>query len=177
MKLFIAIELSKAMRKEIFSLLKELKIRSTGGRFVSEDNLHITLHYIGESNDLSGAVDAMQKAAQGIRPFILRADGYDFFDKKGYKTSFLKVAGQLSELEILHETLESALSDNGFSREYKKFVPHITLGRNVEHDEITSFELNNTAIKSEICVQHITLFESCKENGKIIYNPLHREKF
>ena len=80
MKLFIAIELPKPMKKEISSALKELKIKSTGGRFVAEDNLHITLHYIGESSDLSGAVSAMRQASQGIRPFILRPESYDFFE-------------------------------------------------------------------------------------------------
>lgn len=177
MKLFIAIELPKPMKKEISSALKELKIKSTGGRFVAENNLHITLHYIGESSDLSGAVSAMRQASQGIRPFILRPESYDFFEKSGHKTSFVTVGGQLSELEILHETLEAALCDNGFSRDYKRFVPHITLGRNVWHDEMTSMEMRNFVFRTEMSVQGITLFESCKENGKTLYLPLHREKF
>ncbi len=177
MKLFIAIELPKSMKREISGAIKELKIKSTGGRFVNEENLHITLHYIGESSDLAGAVEAIKKAAQGIRPFILRPSKYDFFDKSGRKTSFIAVEGQISELTILHESLECALADNGFSREYKRFIPHITLGRNVEHDELTMIEMRDIKFRTEMSVQGITLFESAKENGRTVYLPLHREKF
>lgn len=56
MRLFIAVELPKAVRNEVGAALKELKMLSSGGRFVQENNLHITLHFIGESNDLAGAV-------------------------------------------------------------------------------------------------------------------------
>ena len=52
MRLFIAVELPKAVRNEVGAALKELKMLSSGGRFVQENNLHITLHFIGESNDL-----------------------------------------------------------------------------------------------------------------------------
>ena len=66
MRLFIAIELPKPMKREISLAAKELRIKSTGGKFVNEDDLHITLHFIGESSDLVGAVNAMKKASQGI---------------------------------------------------------------------------------------------------------------
>lgn len=177
MRLFIAIELPKVMRTELSSTLKELKLRSSGGRFVNEDNMHITLHFIGESNDLNGAVKAMKSAAQGIRCFTLKPSGYNFFDKSGKKTSFISVEGDLRELEILHESLESALADNGFSRDYKRFTPHITLGRNIEHDELVSAEMRDIKFKTETIVSGITLFESIKEKGRMVYNPLHREKF
>ena len=76
MRLFIAVELPKAVRNEVGAALKELKMLSSGGRFVQENNLHITLHFIGESNDLAGAVKAMQSAVRGIRPFELRPAGF-----------------------------------------------------------------------------------------------------
>lgn len=76
MRLFIAVELPKAVRNEVGAALKELKMLSSGGRFVQENNLHITLHFIGESNDLAGAVKAMQSAVRGIRPFELHPAGF-----------------------------------------------------------------------------------------------------
>ncbi|MCH5279001.1 MAG: RNA 2',3'-cyclic phosphodiesterase [Christensenellaceae bacterium] len=177
MRLFIAIELNKAMRSEISRALKELKIRSSGGRFVHEDNLHITLHFIGESVDLNGAVQAMKASVRGIRPFELFPDQYGYFERNGSKTSFISVGGQLTELDILHESLESALADNGFSREYKRFVPHITLGRSVEHDELVGEEMKQIQFSTSIIVPGITLFESTRERGRMVYTPLHREKF
>lgn len=176
MRLFIGIELPKKMRSELSGALKELKIRSSGGRYVPEDNMHITLHFIGESNDLNGAAESMRQAVRGIHPFELHPVCYDFFEKGVKKTSFVSVGGNLKELGILHEALEIALSDNGFSREYKKFVPHITLGRAVEHDEITGAEMKGFEFTSSMTVSEIVLYESRRENGKLCYIPLHREK-
>lgn len=177
MRLFIAIELPKVMRSELSSALRELKSKSSGGRFVPENNMHITLHFIGESDDLVGAVDSIKAACCGIRPFELHPEKYGCFDKGGRKTSFISVGGKLDELNVLREMLESALADNGFSRDYHRFVPHITLGRNVEHDELVTAEMEQLSFKTSMTVFGITLFESTRDKGRMIYTPLHREKF
>lgn len=176
MRLFIAIELPKAVRRELFGALRELRSRSSGGRFTAEDNMHVTLHFIGESDDLVGAVNAIRSACAGIRPFTLRPEGYDFFEKGEKKTSFITVGGETEELCMLREKLESALADNGFNRDYQRFIPHITLGRNVEHDELVSAEMRDISFKTSFTVQSVTLFESIREKGRMVYNPLHREK-
>ena len=84
---------------------------------------------------------------------------------------------ELDELDRLYESLQSALYDNGFSRERKRFRPHITLGRNVEHDELVTEELKRLSPNASMTVQGITLFESARQEGKVVYNPLHRERF
>lgn len=176
MRLFIAIELPKTVRSELSKALRELRSRSSGGRFSSEDNLHITLHFIGESDDLVGAVNAIRTACAGIRPFTLKPDSYDFLEKGERKTSFITVGGETEELSILREKLESALADNGFNRDYHRFIPHITLGRNVEHDELVAMEMREMAFRQSFTVSCVTLFESVREKGRMVYNPLHREK-
>ena len=149
MRLFIAIELPRSFKQELARVQKEVKQMSCGGRFVPQENFHITLH-LGK---------------------------YDCFDKNGSKTSFLHVKGELDELDRLYESLQSALYDNGFSRERKRFRPHITLGRNVEHDELVTEELKRLSPNASMTVQGITLFESARQEGKVVYNPLHRERF
>ena len=177
MRLFIAIELPRSFKQELARVQKEVKQVSCGGRFVPQEHFHITLHFIGESNDLAGAVDAMHEAVRGIRTFTLHLGKYDCFDKNGSKTSFLAVKGELDELERLYESLQCALYDNGFSRERKRFRPHITLGRNVEHDELVTGELQQLAPNASMTVQAITLFESVRQEGKVVYRALHRERF
>ena len=138
---FVAIELPGQMRAELARIQSALKQLSCGGRFVPARNMHLTLHFIGETSDLHGAVSAVQKSVRGIRPFELHLGRYNCFQKGGSRTSIVEVKGGLSELNALYESLQYAMSDNGFPRERKGYVPHITLGRNVSHDDLVEAEV------------------------------------
>ena len=177
MRLFIAIGLPKSFQTEVGRIQKELKQVSCGGSFVPAGNFHITLHFIGESQDMVGAVKAMHEAVRGIRTFTLHLGKYGSFDKGKNRTSVLLVQGELEELNALYESLQSALYEQGFSRERKRFSPHITLGRNVEHDALAGAELERLSPNASVTVQAITLFESTREKGRMIYTPIHTEKF
>ena len=180
MRLFIAIELTNEMRKELALVSGALKERSSGGRFVPIENMHVTLRFIGESEDLAEIASAMHEACRGIRPFKLFLGEYGFFERTvsgSHRVSLVTVKGDLDELGVLRETLESALADRGFPGERKRFLPHITLGRNVEHDELTSGELSAIPLSSGMTVTGMTLFESTRVNGRMVYSPLHRERF
>ena len=180
MRLFIAIEISNEMRRELAAMSKTLKGVSTGGRFVPAENMHITLRFIGESEDLAGAVSAMREACRDIRPFTLKLGRYGFFEKTAsgnHRVALVTVEGELNELNVLHESLEAALADCGFPRDHKRYSPHITLGRSVEHDELAAGELQAIPLSAEAAVTGITLFESARVNGRMVYTPLHRERF
>ena len=55
MRLFIAIQLSDEMKKSVISTMHELKKAGVKGSYVPSQNLHVTLAFIGETED-SGAV-------------------------------------------------------------------------------------------------------------------------
>ncbi len=178
MRLFIAIELPASFKGEVARIQKEVKQLSTGGRFVPTENFHVTLHFIGDSQDLVGATDAMAEAVRGIRPFELHLGKYMSLEKGSRGcTAVLRVLGEIEELRAMYESLESALSDRGFSRERKQFTPHITLGRSVELDDMTAAELERLSPNASMQVRSITLFESRREGSRMVYTPLHRERF
>lgn len=178
MRLFIAIELPASFKNEVARIQKEVKQLSSGGRFVPKENFHITLHFIGESQNLVGAAEAMAEAVRGIRSFELHLGKYSALEKGSRgSTSVLKVLGDMEELRAMYESLESALSDRGFSRERKQFTPHITLGRSVELDDISAGELERLSPNASMQVRGISLFESVREGSRMVYTPLHRERF
>jgi len=177
MRLFIAIELPRSFKSEVKRMQKALMEQAEAGRFVPEDSFHITLHFIGESEDLLGAAKAMREAVRGIHPFTLHLGRYDSFERKDSRTSILQVLGDYKELNALHESLESALEEEGFLRDHKRYVPHITLGRNVIHDLSAEESLRQMPVNASMQVQGIVLFESTRVGGKMVYTPLHREKF
>ena len=178
MRLFIAIELSPAVRRELTGMLKAVRERSCGGRFVPPESLHVTMRFLGDTDDLAGAVEAMRRAVRGIRPFALAPEKYGFIDGRegGRRTAVVFMRGD-DEILVLRETLEAALADRGFIADRKRFRPHVTMGRSVEQDEIAAAELMQTCFASSMTVTGITLFESTREKGRPVYLPLHREEF
>ena len=179
MRLFIAIELPKSVKREAGRMLSELKNRASDGRFVPIENMHITLSFLGETDNLRGAVSAMQKAVEGIRSFSLSLGKYDSFRMEGGAgTSHITVKGNSDELDALYFALTAALRDEGFKTQGKRFTPHITLGRSVTHDEKTREELINIQppLNASMSVQSIVLFESTRRGGEMVYTPIHRER-
>lgn len=177
MRLFIAIELPKSFCKEILSLQESLRQQSRSGRFVPGSNFHITLHFIGESTDLTGAVEAMEQAGRGIRPFGLHLGRFSTFPRKDGHTAFLPVLGELAELNALYESLQSALAERGFPREQKRFTPHITLGRSVDLLDGALKRLGALSPNASMQAQGIALFESERRGDRMVYSVLHRTRF
>lgn len=178
MRLFIGIEIPNNVRKEAARMQDELKGLSIEGRFVPVKNMHITLCFLGESDDLAGAASAMKKAVEGIRPFSLHLGDYSCFEHSSEaKTAHISVKGQLSELNTLYKALNSALNDEGFKTSKKKYTPHITLGRSVVHDELTYDSLLNInpPLNASMSVNSIVLFESVRRGNEVFYIPLHKE--
>ena len=178
MRLFIAIELPKNVKKEAERLQNELKRLSLDGRFVPVNNMHITLSFLGESDDLTGAVAAMKRAVEGIRPFSLHLGNYSEFTHAGdSSTAHIEVKGQLKELNALYTSLNCALSEEGFKISRKKYSPHITLGRSVVYDELTkaSLENINPPLNASMSVNSIVLFESVRRGKDMVYNQIHKE--
>lgn len=173
MRLFIAIPLPKDVMKSVWNFEETLRETASGGSFVPRGNHHITLRFIGESQKLAELAYAMHEAVRDARPFPLKLGAYGSFTHGGARTSYLGVDGELSELHRIHQMLESALWEQGFNGGKGRLVPHITLGRGVEHGDISQLRTPNTPF----VVRSIVLYESTNERGKMVYTPLHTEKF
>lgn len=180
MRLFIAIELSGEMKKQLSVISRALRERATGGKFVSPENMHITLHYIGESEDVTGIASAMRAVSKGRKPFSVSLGGYGFFEKTAsgnQRVSLVTVGGDTEALGELRKDILAALTELGYPGDGKPFMPHITLGRNVGMDELALFELEGMKLDLTQTVSGITLFESTRRDGKLVYIPLLREVF
>lgn len=179
MRLFIAIDMPGSMLKEISRVQEELIRLSESGRFVPIQNMHVTLSFLGETDNLVGAVKAMERAVMGMRVFNLNLGEYSFFDRYGSKTSYIQVKGDMHELNALHESLVAALLDEGFCVDRKRYTPHITLGRNVMHDLSVAHAINTISPRpnATMSVREIVLFESVRTARGMVYTPLHKAEF
>lgn len=171
MRLFIAIPLPPDITRALSAARVALEAHGATGRFVPRENYHITLHFLGDTDELKDITDAMQQAVRDIRPFVLRLKEYGSFKADGSHTGFVSVSCDSDELNRLYESLESALWERGFSKNRGRLTPHVTLGRKIEGDEDFVLPKQTAAFSANMVV----LYESRNERGQMQYAPLHRE--
>lgn len=182
MRLFIAIPLPPDTHRALAAMQQRLRTCAEGGRYVPQQNFHITLHFIGEHADLQGAAAACDEAVRGIRPFLLRLGGYGSFARGGARTGYAALEGDLDELFRLHETLTAALAERGFplGGAQKRLTPHITLARDLRHEGDTPPDMQDAAAGlgggSAFLADKLVLFESRRTHGGMEYLPLHQAR-
>ena len=69
MRIFIAIQLSEEMKRSITGTLHDLKKAGVRGSFVPSQNLHLTLAFLGEVEDVDAVKAALKTVA--YKPFRL----------------------------------------------------------------------------------------------------------
>jgi 2'-5' RNA ligase len=79
------------------------------------------------------------------------------------------VLGETDKLAALAERLEAALERWGYARETRPFKAHITLARDFQpRGDIGGLP----AGERRFTVDEVILFESRRENGRLVYAPL-----
>ena len=168
MRLFIAIELDPPIRRAAYELALELR-ESVAGCAVREDNMHLTIAFLGEQpgGRLGALRKCMERAAAGS--FRLELGNVGRFRRSGGDIWWLGV--RLSpELRGLQARLCSELRSAGFETEERPFRPHITLLRQAGGDAPRTPDFPPL----EQRVERMTLFESMRERGALVYRPFAR---
>lgn len=164
MRLFIGIK--TGCEGHLTALQDELR-KMGRGRFTHTGNLHITLKFLGElpPGKVSGLCEAIAEA--GGAPFVLEIGGACMFNRSGILAA--DVTAGADALEALAARLETALEQRGYAREKRSFKAHITLARDYEpHGDIGGVPQQRCSFN----VEEVILFESRRENGRLVYVPL-----
>jgi RNA 2',3'-cyclic 3'-phosphodiesterase len=100
--------------------------------WVSPDNLHLTLKFLGgvEPGRLAGIEVALARVAVEARPFDLAVRGLGAFPTPSRpRVLWAGVAAGGEALGALARRVDDALAALGFEREARAYSPHVTLGR------------------------------------------------
>ena len=164
MRLFIGIKTD--CEEHLTALQDELK-KLGRGRFTHPDNLHITLKFLGElpPGKVPGLCEAIAEADG--EPFMLEIGGARMFNRSGILAA--DVTAGADKLAALAARLETALERRGIPREMRPFKAHITLARDYQPNG------DPGGVPQRRCsfgVDEVTLFESRRENGRLVYAPL-----
>lgn len=176
MRVFFAIEFKDEIKNYLDSIQSDLKKYCTKGNFSRKENLHLTLRFIGEVdlNTLDTLKSVLDKVALCNSPFTLKLNNLGSFNKGNRHILWTGIQKEDNSLNLLYDSLQSILSENGFEKETRKYSPHITLCREALIDKDYFEEIKNIKLEPHpIEVNKISLMESTRVDGKLIYRPIH----
>ena len=127
MRLFIAVRLSPEMKTALTKAQRAMYDRGVRGNFTPEENLHLTLAFIGEYPSADAVMDALSGVT--FTPFELALDGVCRFGDLWW-------AGlrESAALTAVVRRVRRALAESGIPFDRKRFAPHITLLRKASRD-------------------------------------------
>ena len=77
MRLFLSIDFSDEIKNILTHAMRQLKRQSSSANFTREENLHLTLAFIGETENCDAAVRAMETIK--MQPFDITVSGFGNF--------------------------------------------------------------------------------------------------
>ncbi len=129
---FVAITLESTISRRAEALIERMKPHAAKARWVEEENLHLTLLFLGDLDDqeVAEACRGAEWAARANQPFHARLAGVSAIpDINRPKSLWLGVREGAEELRRLHSDLVDGLEDLMPRSENKPYVPHLTLAR------------------------------------------------
>jgi RNA 2',3'-cyclic 3'-phosphodiesterase len=124
-RLFVAIDLPGFVKQRLASLCAGVP----HARWARPEQFHITMRFIGEVD--GPTFDDIGTALTEVPffPFELRLAGVgEYGDRRRTRVLWAGVEAS-SELELLHDRIEAAVSRVGLPRERRSFKPHVSLAR------------------------------------------------
>ena len=173
MRVFIALNLPQKTKDNLERSANEFKALSNGGNFISKDNYHLTLHFLGEvaPSDLT----FIQSAMDGVKDFAAPELAVSQFTILRASDVVCAKLRQSKDLTALHDELGDILEQHGFVVEHRAYRPHVSLISK------KSFTLPFSEVTKSVKVYNmpfvaceLTLFESVFEQGGVRYRELYK---
>ncbi len=167
LRLFVAVNLNADMLTSLRRTADCLKAQSAGGVFTKDNNFHITIAFIGETDRIDEAKRAVGETV--FSPFEISLGKIGKFPREGGDIYYASVEGE--GLSALAYETATRLRNEGFAIESRAFTPHITLGRRVSIKSSASIE----AAPSSMTVSRISLMKSerSKTDGELRYEEIY----
>ena len=171
-RLFVAIRPPASVRQ----LLRAAMGGISGARWQSDDQLHLTLRFVGEvDRHRAGDIHA---ALGGVHhpPFDLALNGLGHFDRRGLPDAVWAGVTPHEQVKALHKKVDAALLRVGVRPDERAFLPHITIARlNRSAGPIGSLLEEAGGLSSPaFSVDSFALFESNLTNEAAIYSIVER---
>jgi 2'-5' RNA ligase len=133
-RVFLAIELPAPVRLKLIEHIDRLRdlIPDVQVSWLREDNLHLTLKFLGDIPvvSLEAVAQAAQRAANTVAPFEVLVSGCGAFPPRGQpRVLWVGIKDPSGQLTSLHSALEDECASAGLPREPRQYHPHLTIAR------------------------------------------------
>ena len=160
MRLFIAIQLSDAMKDVLSSAQDEMYDQGVRGNFTPRENMHLTLAFIGEYPDKEQVMDALSSVSFSAFPISLSGMGC-------FRDLWWAGMDESAPLAAVVRRIRRALAENGIPFDRKRFSPHITLIRKAT-GTMPGIQID----KISMPVERISLMRSDRGKRGMIYTEV-----
>jgi 2'-5' RNA ligase len=176
---FLAIELPESILRRIGEVQRDLKSSRADVRWVSPQNIHLTLKFFGniEESKIDSIAQSIEEPARTFSPIGITVRGMGAFP--GLKSPRVIWIGLHDEKKVLvsfQKQLDGELQKIGFQPEDRPFHPHLTLGRmrsNRGKDElVTEMEKYREEEFGSFQTDRVILLKSDLRPEGPIYTPL-----
>jgi RNA 2',3'-cyclic 3'-phosphodiesterase len=171
-RLFIGIDPPDAIKSTLLAMQGGI----SGARWQSDDQMHITLRFIGEvdhhlANDIAVTLARVQH-----RAFEAQLSGVGTFDRRGSIHTLYAGVTPPEPLLILHKKIDHLLVLLGLPADSHAFMPHLTLARlNQSSGTLAHFFIDHGKLSSaSFTVHDICLYESVLTRDGAYYTITER---
>ena len=181
---FLAVEIPLSNKEKILKLINSFIEKSDSLiKWVSKDNLYITLKFIGELNTdhISTIQKSLTERLSSVPAFDMHINGLGVFPNSRKPRIFWLGFDQNKNLERIVSSIENCAVNLGYEANDKPFSPHLTIGRarrDISSGDLIAFTKNFQDHKLEVIpdfkVSHVTLFKSELTREGPLYSQLFR---
>jgi len=171
-RLFVALRPPRPVRDMLLAAMHSV----AGARWQNDEQLHLTLRFIGEvdrhmAEDIAAALGALYAPAVQAR-----IAGVGLFERQGRPHMIWAGVEPHEPLAALHRKVDQLLARAGVAPETRAFTPHVTLARlNRGSGPVTPFlALNSDLASAAFEFGHVALYESELGHGGSRYHPVAR---
>jgi 2'-5' RNA ligase len=173
-RLFVAIRPPAAIRALLLSVMGGI----SGARWQNEDQLHLTLRFLGEV-DRHRAGDVVAALGGIHQPrFEIALNGLGTFERRGMADTLWAGVTPHERLKALHKKVDTALLRVGIGPDERAFHPHITIARlkRTSGPVGAMLEQHGGLTSPPFAVDAFALFESDLTEEAAVYSVVERYK-
>ena len=171
MRLFIAVNFNDEIKDSLQKDMARFAEYALEGNFSRRENLHLTLVFIGETDDVDAVKDAMRVIDD--EALTLSIHGFGRF-RRDSGDIYWRGIKQNKELENIYHKLVKSLVNHGFAIDARPFKPHLTLGRQVvTAPEFDMYKFEKTLPRLHADVNRISLMKSERVAGRLKYTEIY----